>query len=139
MLVGPRIYNGQAGSHLYVPFLLNGADMPVIVNRGWVAAQTGRPYQPGTSDDTDEVVQAMVREPRRKNMFTPENHPESRLWHFPAIDEMARWTMSQPILLEEIFAGTLAESDRRIAKGLPIGRVPSLDIRNNHLEYIITW
>lgn len=31
------------------------------------------------------------------------------------------------------------EAASRLAKGIPIGRSPTVDVRNSHVSYIVTW
>jgi hypothetical protein len=35
--------------------------------------------------------------------------------------------------------GHAGEAGSRLVKGIPIGRAPSIDLRNAHLSYVITW
>jgi cytochrome oxidase assembly protein ShyY1 len=35
--------------------------------------------------------------------------------------------------------GGMIDSQRLAAKGIPIGRVPAITLRNAHLQYIVTW
>jgi surfeit locus 1 family protein len=142
MLVGPRMYEGQAGYHLYSPLLLLDSDdrSTVLVNRGWISKKFAQFHQGINKDDVEQVVvQALVRKPLKKNMFTPDNKPEKGEWYFPDIEQMASWTKSKPIVLEEIFDGNLQDADAKAAKGEPLGRHPSVNLRNTHLQYIFTW
>lgn len=47
------------------------------------------------------VVEGLLREPFKKNMFTPDNVPEKGQWYFPDVAEMAEWTGSQAVWIEE--------------------------------------
>lgn len=44
-----------------------------------------------------------------------------------------------PVYLEEIFEGNAADAARTIAKGLPIGRPATVELRNQHAVYAATW
>lgn len=35
--------------------------------------------------------------------------------------------------------GHAGEASTRLDKGIPIGRAPTVDLRNAHLSYVITW
>lgn len=35
--------------------------------------------------------------------------------------------------------GHAGEANTRIEKGIPVGRPPTIDLRNSHLSYVITW
>ena len=46
-LLDNRIYRGQAGYHVFTPFVMEGARRPaLLVNRGWVAVGESREYLP---------------------------------------------------------------------------------------------
>lgn len=47
------------------------------------------------------TVEGLLREPWKKNMFTPENKPESKEFYFPDVAQMAKLTGSQPVWVEE--------------------------------------
>lgn len=49
---------------------------------------------------------------------------------------MNLFTLSCLILYLEGHAG---EANTRLAKGIPVGRAPTVDLRNSHLSYVITW
>ncbi|KAL9934090.1 hypothetical protein V8E36_007172 [Tilletia maclaganii] len=44
-----------------------------------------------------------------------------------------------PILLEEIFEGHAGEASHRVSHGLPLGRAPTIELRNQHAVYASTW
>ncbi|KAK0537722.1 surf-like protein [Tilletia horrida] len=44
-----------------------------------------------------------------------------------------------PILLEEIFEGHAGEASQRVLQGIPLGRAPTIELRNQHAVYAGTW
>lgn len=46
LLIDNQLYRGQAGYHVLTPFILNGGDKIVLVNRGWVALGVSREQLP---------------------------------------------------------------------------------------------
>jgi surfeit locus 1 family protein len=100
MLIGPRMREGQDGYMVITPLERNGAST-ILVNRGWIAkkfrAQSSRPYSLPTGQIT---VQGLLREPWKKNMFTPENRPDKGEFYFPDVAQMAALTGSQPVWIE---------------------------------------
>jgi surfeit locus 1 family protein len=46
MLIDNRIHKGEAGYHVLTPFILNGGDSIVLVNRGWVTVGKSREQLP---------------------------------------------------------------------------------------------
>jgi surfeit locus 1 family protein len=47
LLIDNQLHRGQAGYHVITPFILNGGDKIVLVNRGWVALGNSREQLPG--------------------------------------------------------------------------------------------
>lgn len=46
-LLDNRIYRGQAGYHVFTPFVMDGEDKPgLLINRGWVSVGESREYLP---------------------------------------------------------------------------------------------
>jgi cytochrome oxidase assembly protein ShyY1 len=35
--------------------------------------------------------------------------------------------------------GHVGDAAMRISKGIPVGRPPTVDLRNAHMSYVITW
>ena len=88
----------------------------------------------------DEVtVEGLLREPYKKNMFTPPNNLQKKEFYFPDIAEMAEFVGAQPVWVEETMETELMETMRRQGKGIPVGRAPEVSLRNNHTQYIFTW
>ncbi|KAF3941393.1 hypothetical protein ABW19_dt0205982 [Dactylella cylindrospora] len=85
------------------------------------------------------LVEGLLREAPKKNMFTPDNNLEKREFYFPDVKQMAEFTGSQEVLVEETMEHTIMGLMDREAKGIPIGRVPEVTLRNNHFQYIVTW
>lgn len=44
-----------------------------------------------------------------------------------------------PVYVEQIFDGTFSEAGALIQKGIPVGRPPRIELRNQHAEYAATW
>ena len=102
MLIGPRIQNGENGYLVITPLEREGSGTTILVNRGWIskkmASQQDRPD--GLPQGTVSVF-GLLRKPFTKNMFTPDNKPETGEFYFPDVEEMARLTGSQPVWMEE--------------------------------------
>jgi surfeit locus 1 family protein len=144
MLIGPRLNDGNDGYMVVTPLERHFEDYPgntkILICRGWIpkdkASQRARPE--GLPRD-EVTVQGLLREPWKKNMFTPENKPEQGAFYFPDVQQMADFTGSQPVWIEETMKPDLVESYDREAKGIPIGRPAEVNLRNNHTQYIVTW
>lgn len=141
MLIGPRVHDGQNG-YLVITPLDRSADFPskdndtkILVNRGWIpkskAAQSSRP---DGIPQGEVVVQGLLRLPWKKNMFTPDNIPQEGKFYFPDVLEMAEFTGSQPVWIEETMKPDLLQAYDREDRGIPIGRPAEVNLRNNHAQ-----
>jgi surfeit locus 1 family protein len=102
MLVGPRMRDGEEGFLVITPLERGEGESTVLISRGWISKkmqnQKDRPLGvPGG----EVVIEGLLREPFKKNMFTPENKPEEGKFYFPDIQQMAELAGSQPVWIEE--------------------------------------
>ncbi|KAF2757474.1 COX1 assembly protein [Pseudovirgaria hyperparasitica] len=146
ILLGPRTHDGKDGYQVITPMERwdeQGKEMgKVLVCRGWISRakelQKDR-AGPDALPEGEIIVQGLLRQPYKKNMFTPANSPEKNLWHFPDIEAMAKHVGAEPVFVEETMLPDLLVSQSRETNGVPIGRPAAVNLRNNHTQYIITW
>lgn len=102
MLIGPRVRDGNNGYLVVTPLEREGNGSTILVNRGWIPKKLRRQADRKDGLPIGEVkVEGLLREPWRKNFFTPNNRPESGEFHFPDVEQMAKLTQSQPVWVEE--------------------------------------
>lgn len=133
--VTPRYYKEQMGYHLFTPFTLTDGRI-VMVNRGWVpAAQKQVEDRPGSEAPKGEVrLTALVREGLERTAFTPDSNPASNVWFGRDIERMAAYAK-----LGEILPYTLDIVGEQKDDVLPVPSDGNVTLRNDHLEYAITW
>ncbi|KAJ3946529.1 surf-like protein [Colletotrichum tropicale] len=140
MLIGPRMWEGEQGYMVVTPLEREGDGTTVLVNRGWIskamAEQGKRPYGLPQGEVT---VEGLLREPWKKNMFTPENRPDRWEFFFPDVHQMAELTGSQPVWIEATMEHEFFRIVDLKSRGIPIGRAAEVNLRNNHAQYIFTW
>ncbi|KAH6630292.1 SURF1 family-domain-containing protein [Chaetomium sp. MPI-SDFR-AT-0129] len=141
MLVGPRMRDGEQGYMVVTPLEREGdKGATVLVNRGWVskkhASQRSRPMGLPTGEVT---VEGLLREPWKKNMFTPDNRPDKGEFYFPDVKQMAALTGSQAVWVEQTMDPDYFQFLEYQERGIPIGRPAEVNLRNNHAQYIFTW
>jgi len=141
MLIGPRMREGEQGYMVVTP--LERADDPgatVLVNRGWISKKKAdQASRPDSLEKGEVRVEGMLREPWKKNMFTPVNRPDKGEFYFPDVVQMAALTGSQPVWIESTMEPDLLQHYDYEARGMPIGRAAEVNLRNNHAQYIFTW
>lgn len=102
MLIGPRMHDGNNGYLVVTPLEREGEGTTVLVNRGWIPKKFRRQADRRDGLPLGEVtVEGLLREPWKKNLFTPDNKPELGEFYFPDVEQMAKATGSQPVWIEE--------------------------------------
>ncbi|KAK4124939.1 SURF1-domain-containing protein [Parathielavia appendiculata] len=141
MLVGPRMRDGEQGYIVVTPLEREGDEgAKVLVNRGWISKQYADQRKRLDGLPTGEVrVEGMLRQPWKKNMFTPDNRPDKGEFYFPDVKQMAALTGSQPVWIEQTMNPDFHQVLDFESRGIPIGRPAEVNLRNNHAQYIFTW
>ena len=102
MLIGPRIHDGNDGYLVVTPLERRGEASKILVNRGWIPKKLMRQMDRKAGLDFAWVtVEGLLREPWKKNMFTPDNKPELGQFYFPDVAQMAKFSGSDPVWIEE--------------------------------------
>ncbi|KAH6665862.1 surfeit locus protein [Plectosphaerella plurivora] len=141
MLIGPRMREGEQGYMVVTPLERLDEGSTVLVNRGWISKKMGDQRRRDPSALPREVVtiEGLLREPWKKNMFTPDNRPDKWEFYFPDVKQMAELAGSQPIWIEATMEPEYLKFIDMQARGDPIGRAAEVNLRNNHAQYIFTW
>ncbi|PPR00033.1 hypothetical protein CVT24_009042 [Panaeolus cyanescens] len=142
MILGPRTREGLHGVHIVTPLVRENGST-VLVDRGFVSNEQLKSLGDHLENDEVEVL-GMLRVSPPRNRFTPDNDPTSGKWYWPEVDKMAEFAGGhdadvQPVYIEQIFDGHAGDALSRLDKGIPVGRAPTVDLRNSHLSYVITW
>ncbi|KAJ7596646.1 mitochondrial protein required for respiration [Mycena floridula] len=140
MLVSPRVHEGVHGAHVVTP-LLRQDGTTVLVDRGFVSNEKLTSYH---REKGEVEVFGLLRTAPGHNTFTPTNRPSTGDWYWIDIDAMVEFAGGekanvQPVFVEQIFDGHAGEAALRIEAGVPVGRPASVDLRNAHLSYVVTW
>ena len=107
MLIGPRIHDGNDGYLVVTPLEREGHASTILVNRGWIPKKLKRQMDRQAGLPVGSVtVEGLLREPWKKNIFTPVNNPELGKFYFPDVDQMAKLTGSDPVWVEETMGTT---------------------------------
>jgi len=142
MLLSPRVREGVHGVHVVTP-LIRDNGTTVLVDRGFVSNDFVSSINSEAENGEVEVL-GMLRISQARNTFTPDNNPEKGEWYWTDVEKMAETAGGkaanvQPVFIEQIFEGHAGEANIKLSKGIPVGRAPTVDLRNAHLSYVITW
>ena len=125
--------NGNNGFHILVPIkLLDGKT--IIYDTGWVPThKKEQAKRTENLDDNISIKESVIRLPGRKGKYQPDNELENNFWFFVDTQEMSKYlnlNVEKEFYLEAANDGP---------EGYPLGGQTRIYIRNNHLQYAITW
>lgn len=127
-LIGPA---SKSGYQVVTAFVMNSGDR-ILVNRGWVSRDKKDPNTRLEGQVTGKVkISGLIRTNEERPQFTPKIQEGSTNWHYRDIDQFTRELDTLPILID-------ADS-RSSVDGGPLGSQTHINIRNEHMQYIITW
>ncbi|KAL8925609.1 MAG: hypothetical protein Q9172_002179 [Xanthocarpia lactea] len=108
MLIGPRMHDGNDGFLVVTPLERQDGGSTVLVNRGWIPRNKKAQADRREGIPSGQVtVEGLLREPWKKNLFTPDNRPELGEFYFPDVKQMAELTGSEAVWIEETMGTSL--------------------------------
>ncbi|MEQ9638490.1 MAG: SURF1 family protein [Alphaproteobacteria bacterium] len=133
LYLGPRVYDHHPGVHVLTPLrLADGAVL--LVNRGWVPQDLrDAARRPAGQVEGVQTVRGVVLTPGPRGTYTPDNEPANNQWFYVDLDAMGR------AIGAELLPFVLASDDTDVPGGVPIGGQGRLHIKNDHLQYALTW
>ena len=130
-----RSLNGNPGVHIITPLIRADGDAALLVNRGWVPFDKKLSSQRASGQIKGLVkVEGIVRLVKGPGLFTPKNEPKKNFWFF--IDPLSMARLAKLSFEPRYY---LVDGNKAVPGGFPIGRQWTLKIRNDHLQYAITW
>ncbi|MEC8793754.1 MAG: SURF1 family protein, partial [Pseudomonadota bacterium] len=136
-LILGRPFDGNTGFHLVVPFALDDGRV-ILINRGWIPEKFGPlPRRPARlAPPRDSVtVNGLVHVVRPKGRFVPDNEPGRDMWFTITPSEIGAAKGLDAVATYYIDRLRPTPRDRQ----LPIGASTEVSVRNDHLQYAITW
>ncbi|XP_055988788.1 surfeit locus protein 1 [Sorex fumeus] len=124
--------SAETGAYVVTPFHCTELGITILVNRGFVPRRKVNPETrlKGQIEGELDLVGA-VRLTEVRKPFVPENLPERNQWHYRDVTAMAQHAGTEPIFIDADFRSTVP--------GGPIGGQTRVTLRNEHLQYILTW
>ena len=147
VLVGPKIFESTIGYHVFTPLVRHPEAPTIIVNRGFITADQVQQHLETSSTQQISLL-GLLRKPPKSHWFTPKNVPEEGKWFWPDIQSISEHTIGRntshphpvlPFWVDAIYEGDWVETKSRLAAGEPIGRPPSVELRNTHATYALIW
>jgi surfeit locus 1 family protein len=138
LYLGGRSYGRETGYEILTPVRLYN-ERVILVNRGFVPTDLKNPkHRLNTLRQVkitkDEPVLGMLRIPKERGMFTPDNLPEKNFWFtvdIPAMEQATGLNL-EPYYIEIV-------NPQAKWGEFPLGGKGEPNIRNDHLGYAVTW
>ncbi|XP_074968793.1 surfeit locus protein 1 [Phalacrocorax aristotelis] len=122
----------ENGANVITPFYCTELGVTILVNRGFVPKKKLKPETRLKGQIEDEIdLTGVVRLSETRKPFVPENNIEKNRWHYRDLEAMAKVTGAEPIFIDADFRSTVP--------GGPIGGQTRVSLRNEHMQYIVTW
>ncbi|XP_073697313.1 surfeit locus protein 1 [Garra rufa] len=124
--------SAESGANVITPFYCTDLGITILVNRGYVPKSKIRPETRTKGQVTEDVdVVGVVRLTEQRKPFIPQNNVEANRWHYRDLEAMAKITGAEEIFIDAVLDSTIP--------GGPIGGQTRVTLRNEHMQYVITW
>lgn len=138
LYMGTDAIRSQPGYQLITPLRRYDSGQLVLVNRGWIPAamkdpETRHQYKEYLIENEGNQFEGIVQLSETPNRFTPKNDSEKNLWFYIDINAMAK-TLDEPI--QPVLVSRTGTPNKL---QYPSPNPAKIKIRNDHLEYAITW
>lgn len=81
ILLDNRVLNGVAGYHVLTPLRIDGSQLAILVNRGWVATGRSREQVPAPPTPAGRVrLEGMAVDPHTRYVELAPTTPQGRVW-----------------------------------------------------------
>lgn len=124
--------SGESGANVITPFICTDLGITILVNRGYVPKNKIKPETRTKGQVTEDVdLVGVVRLTEQRKPFVPQNNVEANRWLYRDLEAMAKVTGAEEIFIDAVFDSTIP--------GGPIGGQTRVTLRNEHMQYVITW
>lgn len=134
---GRTAHQSNIGVNIVTPFQVDGTNLRILVNRGWLALKGSDSIQDSSAQsgmgDKDEIIDlvGILRKSDHRPRYGLKNDETKNEWQIRDVEAMSKVLKTAPIFID---------ADERLSPGKgPIGGQSQLNIRNEHLNYAITW
>ena len=124
---------GNNGFHILVPIKTKDNNY-IIYDTGWIPLKKKKKEDRVNNISSNfETFEAVIRTSGRKGYFQPDNDTDTNTWFFVEPTKMSNFI---GIKLQKNF---YLEAFDNGPNGYPLGNQTRIYLRNNHLQYALTW
>ena len=124
---------GNNGFHILVPLKTTSGKL-IIYDTGWVPLKIKEKEKRLLNiSKNSQTFEAVIRTSGRKGYFQPDNDTDTNTWFFVEPELMSKYlkmNFENEYYLEAVKNGP---------NGFPLGNQTRIYLRNNHLQYALTW
>ena len=124
---------GNNGFHILVPLKTTSGKF-IIYDTGWIPLKIKEKQQRLLNiSKNSQTFEAVIRTSGRKGYFQPDNDTYTNTWFFvepELMSEYLKMNFENQYYLEAVNNGP---------NGFPLGNQTRIYLRNNHLQYALTW
>lgn len=133
LFTGPRVPKGKPGYNILTPFeRTNGGH--VLVDRGWTLVASKSPVnRPDSLSPAQVTIEGIIMPQEQPGYFTPRNRIEENLWFWLDMTAIRDFTG-----LKDLPPTYVRQVTENPFKSIIAGKA-EIQIRNDHLQYAITW
>lgn len=107
LLLDNRVLRGRVGYEVLTPLRIEGSDVHVLVNRGWIAAPPTRAELPAVATPTGvQELEGVAVLPPARVFELGDGAPAGRVWQHFLMERYAKWSglSLQPVLVNQTSA-----------------------------------
>lgn len=132
LYTGPKILKGEPGYNLLTPLATDSGY--VLVDRGWIPQTMKDPdKRQEVAMDEEAQFEAMLMPQETPTWYTPENQLAQNMWFWIDVPTM----MGELVGNNEMYFRALKKEEKSLL--YPIAGEAKINVRNDHLQYAITW
>lgn len=133
LFMGPKAERGRPGYDILTPLKTDEGEY-VLIDRGWVNSDIKSPdNRPETLVKGPVEIEGVIHMGESPGRFTPENDVAKNLWFWIDLDKIENYA---GINLQNFYVRALKKDKKNV---YPIASDEFIKVRNDHLQYAITW
>lgn len=127
-------YGGQ-GYMVFSPFILEGDERVILVNRGFIPISEKPNFDIATLAEDTVEIEGIVKKTEERSVFSPPHDLQKRIFYTRDVQAM----LAEVPLGPRVAASFYVDAKQSEPEGLPQGGETVVSFTNNHLQYAVTW